>query len=147
MHQPETAVLLSSGNPTEKWNAQAINQSITQDHTTTILATKMEVNIMSKKYGNAFLITIVLVHECYPIKSMFIFRNLQNNYIIFVLNHYFSFFTENIDNIPAFECIQTNVVPIHFTKRKYTCYCILVLISVTGESGWKIIRRVCRGST
>ena len=35
MYQPEAAVLLSSGNPTEKWNAQAINQ----DHTTTTVYT------------------------------------------------------------------------------------------------------------
>ena len=36
--QPEAAVLLSSGNPTEKWNVQAIFQAIkkqssNQDHT------------------------------------------------------------------------------------------------------------------
>ena len=31
MYQPEAAVLLSSGNPTEKWNAQAINQSRSHD--------------------------------------------------------------------------------------------------------------------
>ena len=35
MYQSEAAILLSSGNPAEKWNIQASNQ----DHTTTIVAT------------------------------------------------------------------------------------------------------------
>ena len=43
MYQPEAVVLLSSGNPTEKWNVQASKQSSkqgsNQDHTMTILAT------------------------------------------------------------------------------------------------------------
>ena len=38
--QPEAAVILSSGNPTEKRNVQASKQSINQDHTTTILDLK-----------------------------------------------------------------------------------------------------------
>ena len=44
MLQPGSAVLLSSGNPPEKWNAQSSNEVIKQDHTTTILATDKKSN-------------------------------------------------------------------------------------------------------